>query len=419
MNLDIKFPEKMQFLFEPYRYKIVKGGRGSGKSWSMAAALLIKGLQKTERILCAREFQNSIDESVYQLLTATINKYNLHPYYEVQAKKIFSKINGTTFSFVGLRRNIFSMKSFEGTTICWVEEAQTVTRQSWEILIPTIRESDSEIWVSFNPDMQTDETYRRFVLNTPPRCKLVEMNYQDNPWFPDVLREEMEQLKLSDYDSYLNVWGGQCRQSVQGAVYANELRKALENKQITKVPYEPNYTVDTFWDLGYSDYTAIWFAQMIGFEIRVIDYYQMRLEDLEHYIKLLDKKNYRYGKAYLPHDGANKTIQGAGLSIKAQLEKAGYRAVTHQRESKVVQINSVRTIFPKCVFDEENCVDGLNALRHYKYKVNETGQFSKEPDHDESSHGADAFSQLAIHLKPIKDLTKLPRQAQTDYNIFG
>lgn len=402
MKPNWKLPDYAKQLFKAVRYKILWGGRGSSKSWTFAAVSLIKGMESCLTILCAREFQNSIDGSVHSLLATLIKDNKLSDFYTVTNTSITGK-NGTVFSFVGLRRNIFSLKSFEGVDICWIEEAQTVSRQSWDILIPTIRKTGSEIWIGFNPDLETDETYQRFVLNPPKDALVIKVNHSDNPFFPSVLRDEMEDLKARDYDAYLNVWEGHCKHAVDGAVYMAELRDALSAGQITKVPYEPTIPVHTFWDLGYADYTAIWFAQYVGLEIHVIDYYQQHLQSLEHYVKELDTKKYRYGTCFLPHDAKHKTIAAKGLSIETQLSKAGYDVKVQPAERKTVQIQAVRRVFPKCYFDEIRCTDGLNALRRYKYKVDpQTGRYSRDPDHDEYSHGADAFAQLAISMKPTK-----------------
>ena len=164
MELNVEFPEKLEFLFQPSRYKVLYGGRGSGKSWGVARALLVIGLQKSTRVLCAREFQNSISDSVHALLADQIKSLGLEDFYTVQNTSIFGK-NGTEFLFAGLKHNITKIKSFEGVDVCWVEEAQTTSKSSWDVLIPTIRKENSEIWVTFNPELDTDETYKRFVDN--------------------------------------------------------------------------------------------------------------------------------------------------------------------------------------------------------------------------------------------------------------
>jgi phage terminase large subunit len=161
-----EFPEKLQGLFQPARYKVYYGGRGSAKSWSVARALLIIGAGRTLRIVCAREIQKSIAQSVHQLLKDQIAALGLTDFYRVTDTAIIG-LNGTEFTFVGLKHNIQSVKSLEGADICWVEEAQTVSKSSWATLIPTIRKPESEIWITFNPDLNTDDTYVRFVKNPP------------------------------------------------------------------------------------------------------------------------------------------------------------------------------------------------------------------------------------------------------------
>jgi len=204
---NLEFPEKYQYLFKSYRYKIFFGGRGGAKSWCFARALLILGAQEKLRILCAREFQNSMADSVHKLLSEQIYEMGLGHFYVIQQTSIKAR-NGTEFLFKGLRHHVQEIKSTEGLDICWVEEAQSVSNESWEVLIPTIRKHGSQIWVSFNPGEEEDPTWKRFIVNKPPDSAVIFVNYWDNPWFPDVLRKEMEYLKSVDYEAYQHIWEG-------------------------------------------------------------------------------------------------------------------------------------------------------------------------------------------------------------------
>lgn len=204
------FPRKLQFLFKPARYKVAHGGRGGSKSWNFARALLILGAMRPLRILCFREFQNSIQESVHKLLCLQIEELGLTGFYGSTQNSI-TGANGTEFIFAGIKNNVTKIKSMEGIDIAWGEEAEKISNSSWEVLIPTIRKPGSEIWVSFNPNAEDDPTYRRFITSPPEDAVVVEINWRDNPWFPDELRREMEYLRRVDYDSYLHVWEGHCR----------------------------------------------------------------------------------------------------------------------------------------------------------------------------------------------------------------
>jgi len=266
-----EFPEKLQFLFEPHRYKVAYGGRGSGKSWSMARALLIKAANEPTRVLCAREIQKSIKQSVHTLLNDQIQALGLGAFYEVLEAEIRG-INGSTFSFTGLATNtVESIKSFEGCDIVWVEEAQTVSKKSWDILIPTIRKPNSEIWVSFNPNIDTDDTYTRFVVNPPENAKVVKVNYTDNPWFPEVLEIERLHSEKTNPD-YANIWEGDCKAAVDGAIYANEIREAQEEGHITNVPYDPMLKVHVVMDLGWNDSMSVILCQKGVSDLRIIGY---------------------------------------------------------------------------------------------------------------------------------------------------
>lgn len=397
MELELDFPEKLDFLFQPSRYKILYGGRGSGKSWGVARALIAKAVQNPIRVLCARELQNSISDSVIALLADQIKSMGLEAFFDVQRTAIYGK-NGSEFSFVGLKHNVTSIKSFEGVDICWVEEGQAVSKTSWETLIPTIRKPGSEIWVTFNPDLDTDETYKRFVVNPPNNAIVRKVNWNDNPWFPEVLKDELEQLKEKDPDSYLNVWEGHTRQMLEGAVYANELRKAQEENRVRDFLIDTNIPIQTFWDLGWADMTSIWFVQYIpGGEVRIVDFYQNCQKTIDHYVHVLENKGYVYKDWWLPHDAENKNM--TGKSVKDILESMGKPIRITPKLSIADGINAARTLLNRCYIHETNCADGMQNLRHYRYDVDpNTKMFSNKPLHDQHSHAADAFRYVAVGL---------------------
>lgn len=225
MDRRVEIPAAFKDLFSPFRYKVFYGGRASTKSWSFARTLIVKALEKKLRILCARELQVSISDSVHKLLADQINEMGLASRFNVQQKTITS-INGSEFIFKGLRHNPHEIKSLEGVDICWVEEGQSVSKQSWDILIPTIRKKGSEIWVSFNPDLETDETYKRFVLHRSGNMLLRRVNYDQNPWFPEVLRQEMEHCKRTDCEAYKNIWLGECRKYSDAQIFKDKYEVA-------------------------------------------------------------------------------------------------------------------------------------------------------------------------------------------------
>lgn len=402
--MKVEFPKKLRFLAEERRrYKVAYGGRGAAKSWNFARVLLLKGLREDLRILCAREIQKTIKESVYELLKNQISLLGLDAAYDVKGNSIVSRITKTTFIFFGLRHGFHEIPSLEGVDIVWVEEANLVSKASWMKLIPTIRKDNSEIWISFNPELATDTTYAMFVKDQPDDCTTVHMTYRDNPWFPSVLEKERLKLRAADEDEYMNVWEGQPRQSLSGAVFAKELRKVAMDGRITRVPYQRQFVVDTFWDLGKRDHTSIWFRQRAGFELHYIRFYENSAEDLPHYLEKLEEftraHGYRYGVHYLPHDARADRL-GTKMTIKEQVEEwAGgpekVRVITAL--NKVNQINAGRTVFGQCYFDEEGTEDGVQRLRHYKYAVDpHTNRKSEMPYHDENSDAADAYMLSAV-----------------------
>ena len=394
-----EFPVKLEGLFKKSRYKVLYGGRGGAKSWGIARALLIKGAKDPIRILCAREFQTSIKDSVHKLLCDQIESLGLLSFYEITQTSIRGR-NGTEFSFVGLKNNVSNIKSYEGVDICWVEEAQTTSRLSWNILIPTIRKEGSEIWISFNPELETDETYQRFVANPPADSITMKVNWYDNPWFPDTLKLEKDALKARDEEAYNQVWEGLCRQTVDGAIFAKEMQQAEKDGRICRVPYDATKPVHAIFDLGWSDSTAIWFLQFVGMETRLIRYIEDSQKTISYYLATMQTYGYVYDKIWLPHDAENKTLAAAGRSIDDIVRAAGYKTEIMPRVPILDSINAARTIFPNCYFDREHTADGLACLRHYRYEVDpETGQFSRNPLHDHYSHGADAFRYIALMIK--------------------
>lgn len=406
-----EFPVKLQGLFKKSRYKVLYGGRGGAKSWGIARALLILGAKDQLRILCAREFMTSMRDSVHKLLCDQIDALGLIGFYEITQASIRGK-NGTEFSFVGLKNNVANVKSYEGVDLCWVEEAQTVSRLSWNVLIPTIRKEGSEVWISFNPELETDETYQRFVVNPPENCTLIKINWSDNPWFPETLRAEKDALKARDLEAYNQVWEGLCRQTVDGAIFAKEMQQAELDGRITKVPYDATKPVHAVFDLGWSDNTAIWFLQFIGMETRLIRYIEDSQKTMSHYLATMQTFGYVYDTIWLPHDAENKTLAAQGRSIDDIVRGAGYKTQIMPRVPIVDSINAARTIFPNIWFDREKCAEGLDCLRHYRYEVDpETGQFSRNPLHDQYSHGADAFRYIALMIKEPAKRKKQPQIA--------
>lgn len=214
--LNVPTPAAYAFLYNPplgaVRYRIAWGGRGAGRSWNFGRALLVHGTERPLRILCAREWQNSIKDSVHRVLSDQIAALGLTGVYRIQEQGIFGT-NGTEFLFKGLRRDIGAIKSTEGIDICWVEEGQSVSDHSWRELTPTIRAPGSEIWVTFNTGDEDDATYKRLVKPTGGKDshdRLVRRtSFKDNPWLPDVLKAEEQESLRTDPEEHAHIWKGE------------------------------------------------------------------------------------------------------------------------------------------------------------------------------------------------------------------
>lgn len=395
--VDAKFPEVQGFLFKPSRYKVLYGGRAGSKSWGVARALLLQGAKKPLRVLCTRETQTSIADSVHKLLSDQVDALKLGSFYKVTDAAIRGK-NGTEFIFAGLRQNINNLKSYESVDICWVEEAHTVSKKSWDVLIPTIRKEGSEIWVTFNPELDTDETYKRFILSPPSGAKVVKMTWRDNPWLSEVSRRDMEDCKARDEDDYNWIWEGLCKRSVEGAIYQREMAKIDLEGRVRRIPYEPIRPVDTYWDIG-DRFTKIVLAQSFPFETRVIDYFDGEGESLAEIVRWLQSRNYVYGVDNLPWDAKAPQLS-TGKSIQEQLTGFGRRVRVIRRFNVADGINMVRTILPQCWFDSDKCADLLTALRRYRWAPDGANNTVKgTPLHDIYSHGADSFRSMAVAIQ--------------------
>lgn len=405
MKPRIKIPAVFERIFEPHRVKTLIGGRGSGKSETIGRKLLMDGIEEGQNIICAREFQNSIKESVHSMLSYLIEEMQIRREYDILTSEIRGH-NGTQFSFVGLQRNIDSIRSMHNIKKFWVEEAHRLSQRSIDVIFPTVRAQNSELYFSMNPELEEDPAYQSLVLNPPPDSLIIKANYYDNPFFPEVLRAEMEHMKETDYSKYLHIWEGQPLAAVAGAVFEKEMRKVQEEGRILHVPWDKAKPVDIFYDLGRGDKTAMWFFQQIGYEYRLLRYYENNREHFSHYTKYAKDLPYVYGKHYLPHDAENENIAAEKTIKKQAIDAFGNNSVVivARIPKKALAIDAARGVFDKCYFDKELCADGLTCLRKYAYKVDEeTGNVSREPEHDTPwSHGADAFMAIGQSLLPLK-----------------
>ncbi|MBL8354275.1 MAG: PBSX family phage terminase large subunit [Delftia acidovorans] len=393
----VEFPAKLRGLWQPKRFKVMYGGRGGAKSWSVAMALLVMGSNRPLRILCAREIQKSMRDSVHRLLSDQIAALGLGGFYEVLDTEIRGA-NGTLILFAGLQSHtVDSIKSYEAIDIVWVEEAQSVSARSWEVLVPTIRRPGSEIWLTLNPDLATDATYARFIEAADSDTWLCEINWRDNPWFPEVLEKERRRHFKRDPDSYWNVWEGQPKRTVAGAIYAKEVERLYTDGRVCLVPYNPKLPVHTVWDLGYADNMAIAMVQRTPVDWRVINYLQDNRRTLESYIEEMEKLPYRWGTDFLPHD-ANQGDAKTGMTSAQILEDLGREVEVLPIFGTEAGIRMARGIFSTAYVDESKCGLLLDCLSRYKRLIDpRTGEPGK-PLHDDASHGADVWRYIAMSL---------------------
>jgi phage terminase large subunit len=415
---EIKIPKVFKSLDEPYRYKVMYGGRGSAKTWTVARKLILKGIENRLLILCTRELQKSVKQSVHRVIKEQIKIMGLDGFFDITEQSIKGK-NGTEFIFLGTRYNPDEIKGTEGVDICWIEEGHNLTEASWDLIDPTIRKANSEIWITFNTRFKFDHIYQMFIANTPPPSSLVlKVNHSDNPYFNQTtMPAQMENMKLNDYEKYLHIWEGELKTLAEGAIFGAQVLKAKKDGRFCKIPIATGSKVYTFWDLGRNDHTAIWFMQNIGKEYRMIDYYENRLQDIEHYCKVLAGKlndnemrqcgvtkeaqdrrsGYFYGEHFMPHDVKAQSL-GMKLTREQQFINGGVKPIKTVPRIAVKNdaIEMARQIFSEVWFDESNCVRGIECLSNYRYEYNDDKDtHNQSPHHDWSSNGADAFMQFA------------------------
>lgn len=398
------------------------GGRGSGKTRSFAKMVAVSGYRfgmagVSGILLCARQFMNSLDDSSLEECKRAIEEEPfLSAYYEIGDRYIKSKDGRISFAFAGLDRNIASIKSKGRILLCWVDEAEPVTDEAWQVLIPTLREEgdgwSAELWVTWNPRKKAAPVESRFRLTKDPRTKCVELNWRDNPRFPAILERARQRDLEERPDTYDHVWEGPYVTAIAGAYYAKVLLKARQEGRIARVGADPLLGLKAFVDIGgtgaKADAFAMWIAQFVGKEIRVLDYYESVGQPLATHVAWLRAKGYE-PHIFLPHDGATHDKVHA-VSYESALKAAQFSVTVIPNQGKgaaAARIEAGRRLFPSIWFNQETCQPGLDALGWYHEKKDEERGIGLGPEHDWSSHGADAFGLMCVAYKPPTG-TKLP-----------
>lgn len=405
----IDLPPKLVDVFTgDARYRGAHGGRGSGKTRGFAKMTAVHGYRmgrsgNSGQILCAREFMNSLDESSLEEIKQAIRSEPwLLDYYEIGEKFIRSKDGRINYTFAGLRHNLDSIKSKARILLCWVDEAEPVTEEAWQKLIPTIREEGSEVWLTWNPESKRSATNQRFLLDPPQNSKIVEMNWRDNPWFPDVLDQERLSDKEKRPHSYAHIWEGEFAEALEGAYFATGLQEAKAAGRIGKLSADPLFETRAFWDIGgtgrLADACSIWVAQFIKHEVRVLNYYEAQGQELADHVAWLRSEGYDKCTCVLPHDGGTKD-KVYRVSYQTSLEDAGFPVVVVPNQGAGAakgRIEAVRRLLPSMWFNAATTEGGREALAYYHEKMDERRGIGLGPHHDWSSHAADSMGLLAI-----------------------
>lgn len=406
--LRIEVPRKLQPLLAPKRYKGAYGGRGGAKSHFFAEQVIIKCYAKRTRVVCIREIQNSIKDSVKQLLTDKIIKLGLGHAFEILDSEIRGP-NGSLIVFKGMQSyNADNIKSLEAYDIAWVEEAQTLSQHSLDLLRPTIRQDGSELWFSWNPRYKTDPVDQFFRKNPPPEAISVQINWRDNPWFPEVLKREMEHDFSVDEDKAEHIWNGAYGNS-QGSILARWVNKAEREGRIhDNVEYDPNGApIELSSDLGFRDTASWWYWQRKPGGFSLMKYDGDNGLDVDDWIPRIQQNigQMKLGRIWLPHDARAKTFQSKHSSLERFITAFGAAHVGIVPQTKKLdQISAARAILPRCEFHKSLTEEGVDGLLAWEYEYNdELGVFSREPLHNWASHPSDAFAygcQMMEETKP-------------------
>lgn len=356
-------------------------------------------------ILCGRQYMNSLADSSLEEIKAAIREEPwLDAFYEIGEKYIRTRDGRVSYAFAGLDRSLDSIKSKARLLLCWVDEAEPVTEEAWRTLIPTLREEDSELWVTWNPKRSKAATDARFKNSKDPRVKVVELNWRDNPRFPAKLERDRLRDQEERPDTYDHVWEGAHVSTVDGAYYAKQLIKAKEEGRICRVAADPLLTHRAFIDIGgtgaRADAFAMWIAQFVAREVRVLDYYEAVGQPLATHLEWLRER--KLGperlKIWLPHDG--KTHDKVfSVSYESALTEAGYDVTVVPNQgpgAAKARVEAGRRLFPSVVFNDEPTQPGREALGWYHEKKDEKRNVGLGPEHDWSSNGADAYGLMAV-----------------------
>jgi phage terminase large subunit len=409
--LAIDTAEVFEPLLEPRRYKGAYGGRGSGKSHYFAEALVEAAMmQPGLRAVCIREVQKSLRDSAKKLIEDKIEALGVEHMFEVLNTEIRTP-GGGTILFQGMQDHTAeSIKSLEGMDVAWVEEAQTLSETSWRMLRPTIRKPGSEIWCSWNPRRKIDpidQFFRGPQAANDNDIAAVQVNWSENPWFPEELEKERLRDQRNDPDSYDHVWGGGYVTILKGAYYAEALKEAERDGRITNLSKDPNLRVWAFWDIGgpgkKADAMTVVIAQFVDQQINVLDYIEGRGQVLGYYTQELRDRGWEKAYCVVPHDAAQTHADNpTGMDFEAQLNAAGFHTEkVHSPPGIVMQrISRSRQLFPKVWFNKGKTEALTDALGWYHERIDEDRETGLGPDHDWSSHGADAFGLMCIRYEP-------------------
>lgn len=390
-------------------YRGAYGGRGSAKTRTFAKMSAVWGLRFAQAnmpgvIVCGREFMNSLDDSsLAEVKAAILSEPWLAEHYEVGEKFVRTRDRRIDYAFIGLRHNLDSIKSKALIRLLWVDEAEPVSETAWMKAIPTVREDGSEIWVTWNPERKNSATHKRFRLDPPKDSKIVEMNWRDNPWFPATLTKTRLEDKAKRPDQYDHVWEGDFVTVVEGAYYASALTQAKADKRIGNVSKDPLMTIRAIWDIGgtgaKADACAIWICQFVGREIRVLDYYEAVGQPLSTHVGWLRERGYGSALCVLPHDGSTHD-KVYDVSYESALKEAGFEVKIIPNQGKgaaKMRVEAARRLFPSIWFNAATTESGRDALGWYHEKRSDDDRnVGLGPEHDWSSHGADAFGLMCV-----------------------
>ncbi len=392
MKIQSDMPAWSSVLFEPHRFKVIYGGRGSSKSWSAAMALVLQAMNERHFIVCIREVQLSIRDSSKRVLEAMIEMMGVGSLFRITDNYIKCVNTGSAFIFKGLQDKGEGLRSAEGATRAWVDEASTISQDSLDNLIPTIRAPGSEIWITFNPNLPTDPVYEMFVAtdNPPPRSAVLKVNHTENPWFPQDLKDKMQWDRARDPDKYRHVWEGEPVEHSEAQIFHGYWRI----EPCPEPPYDAMFYHGADWGFA-NDPTVLVRAWIDGQTLYIPDSVYGYGTEIKHTPALFDRV-----------EGAKDwpiVADSARPELISHMQQHGYPKMHPTSKGAASVVSGIKFLQDFDIVIDPRNKELIDEFSLYKYKINKHTAKVTPIIEDRNNHGIDA---LRYALEPAMRMAR-------------